>query len=351
MNPKITRRLFVRRALGCAASTVALATSSPSIFAAEGPARFKLGTLVPRGSSYFNHLQMMSEQWRKAPEGGIALTTFPDGSQGSDADMVRRMRVGQLNAGLLTAVGLTEIEPAVAGLQSIPMMFRSLDEVDHVNEMLTPMIEKRMEQKGFIVLCWVDAAWVHFFSKRPLLRPADLKKMKLFTWAGSADALNIYRSAGFNPVPLESAEVLSGLTTDLIDAVPMPPYIAMGAQVNTAAPHMLALNWAPLVGALVVNRKSWEALPTSTREAARKAAQEAGRRIKADSRKESIDSVEAMKKRGLKVQEVTPDVEVEWRRVAEAPYPQVRGKIVPEDIFDNVVKALQEYRAARGAKP
>ncbi|MSU63191.1 MAG: C4-dicarboxylate ABC transporter substrate-binding protein [Pedosphaera sp.] len=351
MNSQITRRLFVRRSLGFAASTVAITKSSPSLLAAEAPARFKLGTLVPRGSSYFNHLQMMSEQWRKAPEGGIALTTFPDGTQGSDADMVRRMRVGQLNAGLLTAVGLAEIEPSVGGLQSIPMMFRSLDEVDHVNEKLTPIIEKRMEQRGFIVLCWVDAAWVHFFSKQPLLHPADLKKMKLFTWAGSTDTVNIYRSAGFNPVPLETADILTNLKTSLIDAVPMPPYIAMAGQFDIAAPHMLALNWAPLVGALVVSRKSWDALPASTREAAHKAAQEEGRRIKADSRKEAVDSVKAMKKRGLKVQEVAPDVEAEWRTVAEAAYPQVRGRIVPADIFDTVVKVLQDYRAARGARP
>ena len=66
--------------------------------------------------------------------------------------MVRRMRVGQLQAGTLTTVGLAEIEPAVTGLQNMPMMFRSLEEVDYIGEKLQPMLEKRLLEKGFVVL-------------------------------------------------------------------------------------------------------------------------------------------------------------------------------------------------------
>ena len=54
-----------------------------------------------------------------------------------------------------------------------------------------------------------------------------------------------------------------------------------------------------------------------------------------------------MRKRGLRVHAVTPEVEAEWRREAEAAYPKIRGVIVPEDMFDEVVKQLKAYRAAR----
>jgi hypothetical protein len=52
-----------------------------------------------------------------------------------------------------------------------------------------------------------------------------------------------------------------------------------------------------------------------------------------------------MEKRGLKVTKITPEIEAEWRAAAESVYPQVRGKIVPEDIFDETLKFLKEYRA------
>ena len=105
-----------------------------SLHAAASPIKIRLGTLVPKGSSSFKHLQALGEQWRQVTKGAVQLTIYPDGTMGGEADMVRRMRVGQLQAGALTAVGLSEIEPAVAGLQNIPMAFRSLDEVDYIGE-------------------------------------------------------------------------------------------------------------------------------------------------------------------------------------------------------------------------
>jgi TRAP-type C4-dicarboxylate transport system substrate-binding protein len=113
------------------------------------------------------------------------------------------------------------------------------------------------------------------------------------------------------------------------------------------APYMLEVNWAPLVGATVITRKAWDAVPAEARGEMLKAAQEAGVQIKAKSRAESDESVVAMKKLGLKVQPATPEIETEWRKFAEGFYPQIRGKVVPADLFDEVVRLLQEYRKGK----
>ncbi len=322
-------------------------TSLGRAFGASSQVRVRLGTLAPRGSSYYKHLQAMGEAWRQAPGGGVLLTIYPDGTMGSETDMVRRMRLGQLQAGMLTAVGLADIELAVAGLQDLPLMFRSLEEVDYIGEKLQPMLEKRLEEKGFVVLFWGDTGWVRFFSKQPVIRPDDLKKSKLFVWTGSAADVDIYRSVGLNPVPLETVDMLPNLQTGLINAVPLPPSIALASQVDRAAPHMLDLEWAPLVGAAVITKKTLDADPPEGRDALRKAAAEAGKLVKADGRRESVESVEAMRKRGLQVHTVTPDIRAEWQREVEAAYPKIRGPIVPADMFDEVVKELKAYRAAR----
>lgn len=316
-------------------------------WAAERSARIRLGTLVPKGSSSYRHLQAMGENWRQAPGAGASLTIYADGTMGGEADMVRRMRIGQLQAGLLSTVGLSEIEPAVTGLQTIPMMFRTFEEVDYIGQRLQPRLEKRFEDKGFVVLFWTDAAWVHFFSKEPVLRPEDLKKTKLFAWAGSPHQVDIYKSGGFNPVPLEAVDILPNLQTGLITAAPVPPFIALASQIDGAAPNMLDVRWSPLVGAAVVTKKTWDAIPSATQTALRQSAAEAGKLIKEDNRRESREAIEAMKKRGLKVHSVTPEIEAEWRQAAEAVYPKIRGRIVPADIFDEVVALLKEYRASR----
>jgi len=341
----LTRRKFLPAAL--AVGLCGALGPLDRVFGAGSPFRVRLGTLAPRGSSYYKHLQVMGEKWRQAPGGGVSLTIYPDGTMGSESDMVRRMRLGQLQAGMLTAVGLADIEPGVAGLQDLPLMFRSLEEVDYIGEKLQPMLERRLEEKGFVVLFWGDSGWVRFFSKQPVVRPDDLRQTRLFVWAGSATDVDTYRSVGVNPVPLETVDILPGLQTGLIDAVPLPPTIALASQVYSVAPNMLDLAWAPLVGAAVITRQTWEAVPLEGREGLRRAAKEAGRLIKADGRRESVESVVAMRKHGLRVHAVTPDVEAEWRREVEAAYPKIRGVIVPGDIFDEVVNQLKAYRAAR----
>ena len=292
----------------------------------------------------------MGDQWRTAPGGGVALTIYPDGTMGGEADMVRRMRLGQLQAGMLTATGLSEIEPAVSGLQFLPMMFRTLDEVDHVDEKLQPILERRLRDKGFVALFWTDTGWVRFFSKEPVIHPDDLKKTKMFVWAGSLADLDLYRQVGLNPVPLETVDILPNLQTGLINAVPLPPTYALAGQVDTVAPNMLDMAWAPLVGALVMTKKTWDTLPAQTQETLRKTAAEAGKLIKADGRRESVESVQAMQKRGLKVHPFPPEVEAEWRKEVDTMYPKIRGRIVPADIFDEVVKELATYRAAHAKK-
>lgn len=326
--------------------TVLTATLFVVAVASAAPMKIKLGTLAPVGTSYHKTLMTMAESWRKDSGATVELSMYAGGKLGGEAEMVGLMKANSLQAAMLTAVGLMEIEPAVAGLQNIPMGFRTLDEVDHVGAQLQPMLEKRLSDKGFLVLFWSDTGWVRFFSNKPVHRPDDLRKLKLFSWSGYPEQVQIYKEAGFNAVSLETADIVPSLQTKLIDAVPAPPFFAMASQMDTRAPFMLELNWAPLVGAVVVRKESWEKIPADVRAKLAATAATAGRDIKAAGRKESEESVTAMEKRGLKVTKVTAEMEAEWRAAAEAVYPQVREKLVPPDIFDQTMKLLQAYRAA-----
>jgi len=329
--------LTLALAVGCV-----LATAPP---AAAQTVKIKLATQAPTGSSYHKSLLALREAWRKAASGSVDLVIYPDGKLGSESDTVGLMSLNSVQAAMVTAVGLGEIENGVSGLQSIPMGFHTLEEVDYVGEKLQPLLEQRLLKKGFVVLFWVDAGWVRFFSRKPVVVPNDLKKLKLFSWAGYPEQVEIYQSAGFNPVSLETADILPGLQTGLIEAVPAPPVFANATQIDTRAPHMLELNWAPLVGACIVRRQTWDKIPAATRDPLRQLAAKTGKDIRETGRKESDEAVQAMRKRGLKVTSVTPAIEAEWRAAAEAVYSKIRGKIVPEDIFDAALGYIKEYRA------
>src|SRR3954451_15310600 len=117
---------------------VSLSLAVTSLQAADKPVKLKLGTLAPAGTSYHKSLQAMGEKWRKASGGVVQLNIFPGGTQGGEADMVGLMQTSNLDAGLLTAGGLSEVDPSALSLQIMPMSFHSLDEVDYVGEKLRP---------------------------------------------------------------------------------------------------------------------------------------------------------------------------------------------------------------------
>jgi TRAP-type C4-dicarboxylate transport system substrate-binding protein len=328
--------------------SVAILTWLVSVAGLHAAQTVTIGTLAPEGTSYHRSLLEMREKWAKAPGGGVRLRIYAGGKLGGDAKMVSQMRLGALDAGMLTSAGLAEIEPAATGLQGVPMMYRSLAELDHVTTKLKDLLEERLEKQGFVALSWSDVGWVHFFSKTPVHTPEDVKKTKIFTWAGEPALVEIWKSAGFQPVPLETADIVPMLDSGLINCVPMPPFVALGAQVYDRAPHMLQLNWAPLVGAVVIRKQVWDRIPQEAKPALRAAAEEAGRGNKALGRAESDKAIAAMKEKGLKVYPVDAALEAQWRTEAERFYSKIRGSYVPADIFDRVQATLKEYRAAGG---
>lgn len=329
-----------------AAFALALAAG---VAAAQAP-RIKLGTLAPRGTVYHQALLEMGQAWRAAEGNGAVFTAFTDGAQGGEADIVRRMRIGQLDAALVSVIGLTEIDAGAGALQKMPMMFRSWNEVDAAGERLRPLLEKRFLDKGFVVLFWVEAGWVRFFSKEPALRPADFRRLKIFAWAGDAEQVALMKAMGYQPVVLETADILPGLQTGLVNAVPVTAMWALMSQVDLSAPHMLELRWVPIVGATLVTRKAWDRLSPAGRQALQQGAARAGERLRAHRETSDVEAVEAMKKRGLRVHALTPQLEAEWRELAQAAYPGIRGGMVPADMFDAVASALAEHRAAGASR-
>lgn len=330
----------------CLASLLCLSMLPPAL--AGEPVRVKLAMIAPKGSIFHRISQEMGEAFRSAEGPGSSFSVYADGSQGSEADVVRRMRIGQLNAAILSVIGLSEIDASAATLQKIPMLFRSVDEVEYVGRALRPAIEKRLQDKGFIVLLWAEAGWVRFFSKTPAMLPVDLKPRRMFAWAGDADQVDMMKNLGYQPVVLETADIVPGLQTGLIDTVPVTPIWALATQVDRLAPNMVDVKWAPIVGALIFNRTTWDGMTAASREALRRNAVLAGDELRAFAEQADAEAVAAMVKRGLRVHVLTAEAEAAWQRQAQQAYPLIRGHTVPAPIFDDALRLIDEYR--RSAK-
>lgn len=314
--------------------------------AAEPVVEIKLATILPAGTSGHQRLMEMRDAWQKASGQSVKLTVYA-GSADGEALLVKKMRGGQIHAALVSAVGLSGIDRSATSLQLMPLTFHNWGEVDYVREKIRGDLEERLRAKGYEVLFWADAGWVRFFSKEPAVRPDDFKKMKMFVWAGEPSQLTIMRSLGYQPLGLETEQILPGLSTGMINVVPVPPFLANALQYNRYAGHMLDLPWVPIVGAAIVRRDIWEKIPATLRAELLKSAEATGRIFRMRCREEDNAAIAAMQKRGLIVHSGTPEIASEWAAMAEQVYPKIRGTMVPAELFDRVQALVAEYRATR----
>lgn len=319
--------------------------------ASAQPIDIKMATLAPKDSPWCDVLVRMGERWKTITNGNVKLTIYAGGVMGDEPDTVNKLRVKLIQAVALTGAGMGEIEKGVAALQ-IPLLFDSYEELDYVRDRLAPTLEKRIAADGFIVLNWGDAGWVHFFSDRPMTRLDDLQKLKMFSWAGSNDELELWKANGFHPVALAATDIQMGLKTGLIDVIPTTPLYALWNQCFTLAKYMNDIKWAPLVGATVVSKAVWEKIPEAQRGPMLQAARDSGQELRAGIRGMGDKAITTMTqgipgKRMDKLTVIHADdaALAEWHKRTEAVYPKMRGNIIPADLFDEARRLDQEYRA------
>lgn len=311
----------------------------------KGAVTIKLATMAPEGTAWHKALRALGDDWAVISGGQVQVKIYAGGVAGNETVMVRKMRIGQLQAAALTNLGVTDIDSA-SQVTNTPMLIRSYEELDYVTEHMHEDFERRLEAKGFIVLSWADAGWVHMFSKRPLTDPGDVGKFKMYAWEGDPGAVEAFRACGFKPVVVAATDVIPSLQSGLIDAFPSPPIGALAMQWFGLAPHMLDVPWAPLTAATLITRETWDTIPAEFHAPFMESARRNGAEIKAEIRRQDAKAVTVMQKYGLVVHTVDETTMQRWVKLAESAYPVFRTKMVPPDVFDRAKALVEEYRAA-----
>ena len=331
--------------IACSLLVVGAAAAAPA-----AAVTVKLASLAPDGSVWDLAIEEMGADWAEATDGRVRLRVYPGGVAGDEPDVVRKMRIGQLHAAALTVGGLTEIDDAFR-VFAIPMFFDSYEELYYVIDRMTPEFSRRLEAQGYVLLNWAHAGWIHLFSTEPVTSLGQLKTTKLFVGAGDDRAVQWWKNSGYRPVPLATTDILTGLQTGMIQALPSPPLAALLLQWYKQAPNMLDLGLAPLVGATIVQKRVWQSIDEADRARLLAAAAELGEKLEREVPGQDAASVAEMEKRGLKVVRVDDSGRLaEFRAAAEEFAERVRGDRMPPEILEQAQAARAAYRARQAAE-
>jgi TRAP-type transport system periplasmic protein len=332
-----------RRSLLLAALAAALLFATLPAAAAAKP--IKLATLVPEGSVWVKELKALAGDAKTQTAGRVEIRIYPGGIAGDDPDVVRKLRIGQLQAATLSVAGLQDIDDGF-GVFAIPRFFASYAELFHVIDAMTPYYAARLDKQGFVLLGWGSAGWVNLFTAKPIYSPNDLKHLKMFVWAGDNKMTQWWKNNGYHPVPLAATDVMTGLTTGMIEALPATPLYALSLQWYRPAPNMLDLPIAPLIGATVVDKKTWNGLSAADQTVLRQLAKRMQQHLGQSVPPQDQTAIDEMARRGLKVTKARNADEVRaWDEAAKQFAASMRQVVVPADAFDEATKVRDRYRA------
>lgn len=316
---------------------------APAPAVPQAPTVIRLATFVPDGSVWHRAMREMGAEWSQRTAGRVQLRVYPGGVAGDEADYVRMMRIGQMQAAAITTAGLAQIDQAFQ-LFGVPMFFDSYSELHAVLAKMEPVLKQRLAAKGFVLLNWGHGGWVYFFTRQNASTVAEIKKVKMYAMAGDDRWVQLWKSNGYSPVALSPSDMLTGLQTGMIDGTPTTPLLALTLQWYRQTPNMVGIGMAPLVGGLVMTKQAWSKISASDQVVVQAACRRLEEKLRTGVPHQDTTAVDEMKRRGLKVIPVPPAAVAEWRAAAEQFAAGMRGTMVPPEILDIATRERNAYR-------
>jgi len=308
----------------------------------------KLGSVAPAGSDWDLALKQLSNDWRTITNGQVNVKIYPGGIAGSEDNMIQKMRIGQLDMAVLTAIGMNEIVPQTF-VFSLPFLLKNDEEVQFVLENVTKEFDVDFQEKGFEVLMWSSTGWLHFFSKDRGTSPDMLRKQKIAVAGNETEMMDAWKSLNFRVIPISINDTMSGLQSGMIESYYAPPMGAAAYQWFAFTPHMNEMPISPLFGGIVISQRTWKRIPSRYHEELKQAVINANSQFSIFSKEMNDEALSVMLDYGLQVDTVSDAEREEWDNLFDDGYSAIvgPGKLISTETLDMVKAKMEAFRNGR----
>lgn len=340
-NDRLRSRLLKALAVLCAAAPALL----PARAQADEAHVLRLATLAPEGSTWINVMNQLNADLQKETAGRVKFKIFAGGVMGDEKEVVRKARIGELQAAAFTGVGLGLVAPE-ARIIDAPWLLRSAQESDYITTTFSKELNGAVEKGGYVPLGFTDLGFVYVFSKNPIRSPEDMRQQKMWVWEGDPIAQAAYKALGVSPVPLSVVDVMSSLETGLVNAVYGPPMGVIALQWFTRTKYIYNVPIADSHGAVVVSKKAFDKLSPEDQKTLLRLGAQYMKKLNDLSRKENTEALDSLQKQGLVLSaKASPAQQREYEKLGEQARRDLVGVLYPQSLLDDVERALATFRA------
>ncbi|MGM0564246.1 MAG: TRAP transporter substrate-binding protein DctP [Pseudomonadota bacterium] len=323
---------------------IAAATLAATLATPVSAATLKMATLVPAGTHWMKEFRAAAKAVEDQTEGRVSFKFYPGGVMGSDQSVLRKMRIGQLDGGALSAGSLAERYSGV-NLYSLPFLFRDYSEVRAVRDLVDPVIKRELDKKGLVVLGISEGGFAYMMSDKPVQSVEDIKERKVWVPEGDRISRETFETAGISPVALPVSDVYTGLQTGLVDTVAINPSAAIALQWHS---RVNALTDEPLlfiVGMMVVDKRRFSRLSSDDQTVVKTVVGDVFKRLDEANRKNDREAMEALKATGIKTVSMSPENREAWQAIASETLKALGEEgVYPVELLDRVRQRLASVR-------
>jgi TRAP-type C4-dicarboxylate transport system substrate-binding protein len=302
----------------------------------------KLGTMVPRDSNPFNIIAEFRDKVREATHNEVDFKIYAGGVQGDDNDVLRKTRIKQLHGGIFTGLALSRIAPAVS-VTGIPFVFSNDHEVSYVRSKLEDTLNKQFEDAGYIAFGWHDIGFAYLFSREPITSIEVLRRQKVWVWGDDPVMIALYESLGVSPIPLSVTDVLTSLSSKLIDTAPVMPFGAVALRWHTKFKYMNALPLANINGAIVVKKEIWDKISHESQSKIKELAKPHFKKLTKVQIEADKESIEVLKKAGISIVHFRDSQKI-IEELGKKTRESLIGKLYSRELLEQMLALLEEYR-------
>lgn len=219
--------------------------------------QIKLAVLVPEGTTWGKSLKNLTKEVESVTGGEVSFKVYYGGVSGDEADVLRKIRIGQLHGGIFTGKTLGEIYGDVRSME-IPFTFYGRhDKASATLNKLTPYFDQGLRAKGFMNLGFYEIGQVYVVTTKKVSTLNELKGIKIWSWEGDPLVGALLESLQLVSVPLALPDVLSSLSTGIINGAYAPPLGILALQWHTKVKYLVDFPTAFSIGALLISDKAW----------------------------------------------------------------------------------------------
>jgi TRAP-type C4-dicarboxylate transport system substrate-binding protein len=292
----------------------------------------------------------LSQELDQATAGKLKFKFYPGGISGDEKDVVKKIRIGQLQSGGFTGVGLGEVAGNTRLLDA-PWLFRSRGELEFIREKFGREFSASIEQGGFVVLGWISLGSVYVFSKNAIAGPEDMKRSKMWVWEGDPIAQAAYQALGVNPIPLSVVDVMQSLQTGMIDAVYGPALGVLALQWFQRVKHIYPVPMAESSGAILISKKFFDLLPNDQKKILLELSAKHLKRLNVLTESENTKALTSLQSQGLTLAAM-PNAAIlkRYEELGKLARQELSGHLYDAKLLEAVEKELSAFRARKTTK-